>query len=289
MNTLRRDAVVMMAGFLAGAISQAAPGAPLAADVERKPAVQGAVGATPQVEVSARYVRVTGAMPEAKGALAFLADEAGLKAGTVMLTKAQAEAAVAKLVELTKREAGSTPRVTVLAGNPAKMGIGDLASVKESKEAPLEIFGKEVVSRPDVAVSLSVFPQVSADRVMQIKAEIEVTTLERFEKYMKSVEVKEGAEVRLAEVPSEFYHPIFSTRTIRATVRIAEGETAVVRTERKGLGGEQPDAPATLEGASETLIVFLTAKIVPVNDAGAARSRERMRLEMEAWKARQAK
>ena len=121
-----------------------------------------------------------------------------------------------------------------------------------------------MVSRPDVAVSLSVFPQVSADKVMQIEAEIEVTTLERFEAPMKSVEVKEGSKVILVDVPSDFYRPVFSTRTIKAAVRIAEGETAVLRTERKVLSGEQPDAPATLEGTSETLIVFLTAKIVPV-------------------------
>jgi len=257
MNTLRRGVMMMVAvGVTAVAMSDAAPSAPAAG--------RGEVGMTPQVEVSARYVRVTGAVPEAKGTLAFLADEAGLKAGTVVLTNAQAEAAVAKLVELTKREAGSTPRVTVLAGNPAKMGMGDLDSVKESKEAPLEIFGKKVASRPDVAVSLYVFPQVSADQVMQIKAEIEVTTLERFEKYMKSVEVKDSSGVRGVDVPSGFYRPVFSTRTIKADVRIAEGQTAVVRTERKVLSGEQPDAPATLEGTSETLIVFLTAKIVPV-------------------------
>lgn len=260
MNTLRRGVVVMALGVLAGAMSQAAPSAPAAGRDE--------VGTTPQVEVSARYVRVTGALPEAKGALGFLADEAGSKAGTVVLTKAQAEAAVAKLVEWTKREAGSTPRVTVLAGNPARMGIGIPHLEKGSEAMPIEISGQRAKMNEVVTVELGVFPQVMANKMMKIELEIQVTTFERFEEYTKPIEVKDGTRTKWVKVPEGFYQPIYSTQSIKAEVRISEGEAVVLRADRKATTVMKADGSkletVAVADAGESLLVFLTAKIVPV-------------------------
>ncbi|MBC8040166.1 MAG: hypothetical protein H7Y06_06465, partial [Opitutaceae bacterium] len=97
--------------------SSLAPLVPLMERADGRPIV------THRVEVSGRMIRFQGKIPEATGPLGFLADKAGLRAGTLTLTKEQADAALDALVRATKQDVGSAPKVTVGAGIPARIGI----------------------------------------------------------------------------------------------------------------------------------------------------------------------
>jgi len=277
MNTLRRGVVMMMAvvvGMLAGCASRTGAG-------------QIKAGTETQVEVSARYVRIPGALPEAKGALAFLADGAGLKAGAVVLTKKEAEAAIKKLVKVTKQEVRSTPRVAVLAGEQAKMMIEAPHLVNGREELPgISTGAGPLKSSPDFTVELSVSPQVAVNGVMRVGLKMEVTTLESFMEYGGvTVTIPAAASGISAEghtapvtvtVPKGFYMPVFSTHALKSEVRIAERGVVVLRTDRKAptmvnQDGSKTESPSVSVDAGETLLVFLSAERVAGKGEGDAR------------------
>lgn len=229
-----------------------------------------------QVIASAKYVRIQGALPEAKGVLAFLADEAGLRAGAVSLTQEQANEAQRALCRLAGTDLRSTPTVTVASGNPAKMSfIEDMSGMNEPSAIKITVGGVEQEWRArEVGVSLGITPHVLADGVIQMGTFVEVTNFEGFVEYggtevvipSTSAEAA-GAEKPVVKVPSGFYQPVFSTNQVRSDVRIAEGRVIVLKAEHKA--GITPEEVARVIKAkpagvrTETLLVFLTAKAVP--------------------------
>lgn len=230
-----------------------------------------------QVEVSAKYVRMAGtALPEAKGALAFLADEAGLQAGTVLLTREQAQAAQRALCNLVGTELRSTAPETVTSGSPTKMNFNESLATGEPSSVKITIGGNEQEFRVRyVGVSLEITPQVLADGVIQMSALVDVTNYEGCVEYgggevaIPSTSADPaGAEKTVVKVPSGFYQPIFSTHSLRSDVRIPVGRVIVLKAELKY--GITPEAVARVvkarpEGArTETLLIFLTAKVSPV-------------------------
>lgn len=227
-----------------------------------------------QVEVSAKYVRMAGtALPEAKGALAFLSDEAGLRAGTVLLTREQAQAAQRALGNLVGTELRSTAPVTVTSGSPTKMSfVENMPDPNALKLIKISVGGVEQEFRLlVVGVSLEITPQVLADGVIQMSTLAEVTNYEGCVEY-GGVEVASPstiAELVGAEKPvGKFYQPIFSTHSVRSDVRIPEGHVIVLKSELKyGITPEEVARviKAKSEGArTETRLIFLTAKVSPV-------------------------
>jgi hypothetical protein len=214
-----------------------------------------------QVTASARYVRISRAMPEAKGALAFLADEAALRAGTLTLTKAQADEALVELTRLTKQDVWSTPTVTVAEGNRARIsitsGIGEVA--------PLEINGQVFTPKPDVTLDVDVFSPKNSAGLLHLGIEVVVTTLDRFvEYYAKPVEVTDATGAQLVKVPTGVYQPLFSTNSTKAEGRFAPGSVVVLRADRQKVRGV---IDAVTKGESETILVFLTDSVSPAKRA----------------------
>lgn len=214
-----------------------------------------------RVEASARYVRIQGALPAAKGALAFLADEAALKAGTVQLTRAQADAALAELVRITGKEAGSTMRVSVASGNPASMRIGVPHLVNGRDAGAVVVMGQAFTQPDDISVALDFAPRVMADGMIQVRADVSVTTFTGFVEYKGEVTLSNGAKVK---IPDGFYQPTYSTSSAKIKARMASGEVVVVRAGRELSGEELKRAQAEGKSTHESLLVFLTvAKYLP--------------------------
>ena len=226
-----------------------------------------------QVTASARYVRISGAMPEAKGALAFLADEAALRAGTLALTNAQSDAALAKLAQFTKREPLSTLAATVASGNAVRVK-GRVSQAVNGKEEPgVMINGVTMTRRNDEDIELAISPNVSAAGMIRMEVEMQTTSFDGFIEYGdKLVTVAPGGEggnppPTTVRIPKGFYQPIFSTQSVKAEVQMDSGAVIVLRADRAK--SDAPDGLVDKTGQAiksippATMLVFLTAKIVP--------------------------
>lgn len=233
--------------------------------------------AAAQVTASARYVRISGAIPEAKGALLFLTDEAALRAGTLTLTKAQADAALVELARITKREPMSTLAVTVTSGNAARM-TGCVSQTVNGKEEPTVLIrGIPMTRQNDEDIELAVAPNVSAAGLIRMEVGIQATSCDGFIEYGdKLVTIAPGGEGGIpppttVRMPKGFYQPVFSTRSVRADVQMDSDAVIVLCANRA-----RSDAPEGLvDGAGqaiksippETMLFFLTAKILPTKRA----------------------
>ncbi|MBC8040947.1 MAG: hypothetical protein H7Y06_10420 [Opitutaceae bacterium] len=228
-----------------------------------------------EITVSARYVRISGALPEAKGSLAFLADEAALRAGTLTLTRAQADAALAQLAKIAQQEVRSTSTGTVPEGYAMRIKLTGPEKQKfpEATGSSVSIKGMAFAPRDDVSVELGFFPDVSAGRVIRMDVEMMVTACDGFIEYGdKLVTIAPGGEdgnppPTTVKLPKGFYQPIFSTQSVRAEVRMTAGAVVVLRADR-----EKRDAPEGLMDRAgqamanvppETMLVFLTAELGP--------------------------
>lgn len=233
----------------------------------------GGLVVTHQVKIAGRMIRFSGKPPEAKGPLDFLADTAGLKAGTVLLTQAQADAALAALTRATLQDVEPMPRVQVGVGVPARIGIGqELRYPAGWKKDPAPAGGwmASRIETRTLGTSLLVCSQLATDGSLQLDVTVGTTELDGFIEFEGPTEKttsvteffavneppKSGAQpvaVNMGPHPAPFFEPVFSTQTVTASGRLAEGLTLVLRGD-----GERP------AGKSETLLVFLTAKVSPV-------------------------
>ncbi len=258
-------AVLVGAGCSSGRSPQFLP-LPPPVVVEKTVSDKPRLVAKQQVTASARYVRVLGALPEAKGALAFLADEAGLRKGTVTLSKEQADAALAELTRLTGAEVRFTPGASVADGNPAKMGIGLERSVwmKEVYGASVTEGGSRLAKNSEIMTELMVFPQVAADGSIQLEATVQSTTFAGFFEYTGDVSIAGDVAVK---VPPGFYQPVFAESSVTAQVRMRSGATIVLRGDGKKTFTSWDNtivpAPKGNPSLAETLLVFLTAAVKP--------------------------
>ena len=226
-----------------------------------------------QVTASARYVKITGALPEAKGSLAFLADDAALCAGTLTITKQEADRALAKLAQIMKREPLSTLVVTVASGNSARMtGVVSQTSNKD-EEPTVMIRGMPMGRRNDDTVELALSPNVSSAGMIRMEVEMQATSFEGFVEYGdRLVTVTPGGEGGIppptaVSMPKGFYMPVFSTYSVKNEVQMASGAVVVLRADR----AKSEAADGVIDGSGqamknvpgETMLVFLTAAVVP--------------------------
>ncbi|MFA6289098.1 MAG: hypothetical protein WC661_17080 [Opitutaceae bacterium] len=229
--------------------------------VVEKTAVEKPKAPVPRVTTSARFVLTQGVLPEAKGPLAFLADDAALRAGKVTLTKAQADAALAEFTRLTGAEVQSTMRASQASGNLAKFSIR-LDSRSERRKPPFDtvtVCGVPFTTK-DAKVDLEVFPQVFEDGDIRFQATVWVATFEGFVGYTRGGPVGQGDSVNM---PADFYQPIFTENSVTVQVRMRSGETIVLRGDgRKKLKSADLVNNLPLDwrmSADKTLLVFLTA------------------------------
>ncbi|MET0263164.1 MAG: hypothetical protein ABW223_09720, partial [Rariglobus sp.] len=245
---LATAAVLALGGCASKTPATVRASTPPASDLPVKPmeparadaAAQHAPGWSPtQMTASARYVRINGPLPEAKGALNFLANEAGLKDGTVVLTAVQADAALKELMRVTGQEVQSAPPVTVALTKIAKFDLTENMA-KSSEETPgvkIVVGGVEHFFTPRaVGVLLRIVPQAITGSAIQIDAEVQETTFEGFVEYgnqtvsipAKSNPSGDVAESTTAKVPAGFYQPIFSTHSTELKLNVPVGSVAVL-------------------------------------------------------------
>ena len=221
-----------------------------------------------RVTTSARFVLVGGVWPEAKGPLAFLADDAALRAGTITLTKAQADAALGEMTRLTGAEVKSTMTASQASGNPARFAIGlvrDPKSRRVTSGVGISVGGNALEPTSDDAkVEMGVCPQVTADGSIQLDATVRVVTFEGFIEYTGDVSISGGVTVK---VPAGFYQSIFSESAVTGRVRMRSGETIVLRGDGKKTFRSPDDVSKLAKSGKtpvdETLLVFLTAAVEP--------------------------
>lgn len=258
--------------------TEAPPLAPLVPIEER---ADGGLVITHMVEVSGRMIRFQGKMPEAKGPLGFLADKTGLRAGAITLTKEQTDAALDALVRATMQDVSATPKATVGAGMPAKIGIvQELRYPTGWEKTPGSAGGwmATKVETRNLGTMMQVFPQLATDGSIQLDVTLETTEFDGFVLYEapseKTTSVTEFVAVNDAVASGKppvavnmgphaepFYEPVFSTHTVTAKGRIAEGQALVLLGEMK-----------RGKGKADTVLVFLTATASPVKRAGPVRA-----------------
>ena len=227
-----------------------------------------------RVTVSARYVRIEQAMPEAKTALAFFADEAGLKAGTVVLTRSEADAALGELTLITGRDAHASERVTVEPGLLARLQFTQFFSSRENNQSQVRISvgGVEQEFQPrHVGLGLIVTPRVVTEGRLQMEVEIQQTTFEGFIEYGGEAVNLTGSAVETAStqqavvVPRGFYQPIFAHELVMLDVAMDSGKVVVIRMDPKkpATGDQRFGFVEKMHKETEgTLLVFLTAEQV---------------------------
>jgi len=204
-------------------------------------------------------------MPEATGALAFLADEAGLKAGTVVLTKAEADDALLALTRVTGGDSATSETVTVpSSGRFARLAFTRFFSRDKISQSQVRISVggvEQTFEARNEGVDLMVWPEVTANGALQVKAETRQTTFEGFVEYMGD-SAKENVKV-----PSGFYQPIFATDLISTVdVRMDSGKVVVIRADPVKRTVQDPRVTtgvALSDNPSGSLIVFLMAERAP--------------------------
>jgi hypothetical protein len=222
-----------------------------------------------EITASARYVRIPGALPEAKGALAFLADEAG----TLTLTEAQADAALAQLSKVTQQEAQYTTTATVPQGYAMRIKLTGprKATGSDSSGSSVLIRGMTFTQRDDVFVELGISPHGSSEGVIPMEIAMAVTACDGFVEYGGTlVTIAPGGAggnppPTTVRLPKGFYRPIYSTYSMKADARMAAGAVVVLRAD---LGKrDAPEGRVDQEGRPiksvppETMLVFLTTEV----------------------------
>lgn len=220
------------------------------------------------VTVSARYVRFLGELPAARGELAFLDDVAGLKTAGLVMSPARAEVALKAFGRATNQDVFSTPVLTVKEGGTARMSCTQTfmnpESVKESTVS-VTVGGRPVdFQTREVGLVLEATPRVQDDGRLLIDTKIEQTTFEGFVDYGGTeVSLNNGTTVK---VPTGFYQPIFSTRSVDRSLRLLPGEIVVFLAPAEGEPDadgsamiEQPMPARLFTNQPERWLVFLTA------------------------------
>ncbi len=197
----------------------------------------------------------------------------------------------------------SSPRVTVLSGRTAQIVIaqelrypesyGDIESNVGTGSTTAGGAGVTITAGTpqdfttrNVGVEMEVTPTVEENENISLKLEPRVTEFEGFVEYGgPSVAIQSGTSVT---VPSGFYQPIFSTRTVRTEVTIYDGATVVIggltREEVKTVNDKVPvlgDIPLLgrlFQSKGETatkrnLLIFVTANLI---SPGGSPSRQRL-------------
>ena len=211
---------------------------------------------------------------EAKGALAFLADEARLKAGAVVLTKAEAEAALGMLTWVTGDDVRTSETVTVLSsGLFARLWFTPYFSPDFQSQVIISVGGVEQEFRAQsTGVRLKVTPRVVANEAIQMKVEISQKTFEGFLEYQvgsvkaggaagESETTKAGAEV------ADGLQPIFATEVMGTVdAQMASGQVVVIRADPKTKPASDPLFGINGKGYGRTkgtLLIFVRAERAP--------------------------
>lgn len=230
---------------------------------------------THRLNASGRLIQVTGTMPPAEGVLAFLADDAALRAGTVALTKEQADAALAALVRATGQDVESTLNVSVAVGNPAKMVTGKEVRYPigwKKDPATADAWLASSVETRTLGVGLAVSSQRVTDGRIQLEVTVETTKFDGFveleaptekttvlSEFFALSDLKPGTPppaVNMGPHVRPFFEPVYLTHAMTARFRMKPGETIVLR----GDGARVADQ-GSRTGA---LLVFFTATVEPL-------------------------
>lgn len=223
-----------------------------------------------RVTTEARILRLRGALPEAKGPLAFLADDAGLRSGTVMLTQSQAEAVVRALTQSlgAEHDLDTTRKVSVISRHPSTSGAGvSLLRYPEDRGEPIVINGHSFMPHPGVTIDVAMIRPAPAGEFLQLKVVFDLVTIEGFTEFTGQSVSLLGASNPI-QLPLPFYQPIFTAKPISADVRLAPGATVVFREDHQIVDPLLATDAVSSERAkrlvTETVFIFLTADLEPV-------------------------
>ena len=171
-----------------------------------------------------------GVSPQVKAEAGLTKDEAKLRAGTVVLRRDNADRLLTELTRLTNRDVRSTIEVGLALGQPGRMANGDTDDVSGRRETPRMIAGEVVAPKPEVLVSLYLFPMEAKDWTLRLRVELAVTTLERFIGYANESDagLEPGSYQKLVKTPTGFYKPVFATETTKADVRFVSGDVVLL-------------------------------------------------------------
>lgn len=204
------------------------------------------------VRALARYVRFQKPSAEVTRLLAELGDDAALRAGTVHVSREQADAVYAKLEHEEGTASGATLTVTVASGNTARMTSGEAGGPNSGASAAVAISSGAATHLPEpirAGVSLEITPQVLANKVIEMNAEVRVTAFEGFVEHAGA----SLAEATAGVAPKGFLQPVYSTATVRAEVRAPSGSVVVVKVDEAAndAAGSENAAPR------ETWVLFI--------------------------------
>ncbi len=267
---------------------------PPVSDFPVKPAEETPRATVQSVKIAARYVVLKGAPPEPKGALSFLSDTDALRAGTVLLSNTQADAALAELSGLARQEVKSMPMATVASGNLANLKIAQQLRypVGWGKDPASESWKPTEIETRDVGVGMRVGPEVLADGRIQLAVTADETTFdiliehvapnERTTALAEFLAAADAAahgplkNVNMAPQSKPVYEPMFSRHSAEANVLLAPGQTVVLRGKWERAIWASRELQNVLKGekapVEETMWVFLTATATPVQRAVPARA-----------------
>ncbi|AHF94869.1 hypothetical protein OPIT5_28960 [Opitutaceae bacterium TAV5] len=247
-----------------------------------KPATPGekaSMGSTatdrPSIVVRARFVEI-GEVPSGASALDALVKGTLPPPGGVVgvLTREQTASVFAALKTLKGVEIMSSPTVTVTAGQPAHMSIGQELRYParwEKNPAGTDWLPDGFEGRL-VGVELRVMSQIKADGSL----ELDVTpTCREFEGFLELDEVgpvlptTEGISLDGKPIPwNAPLTPVFSVRTVTAIVNLNSGETVVLNCGPKkrilGSGAVIPAVATPDEATPVISLVLVTADIAPI-------------------------
>jgi hypothetical protein len=182
-----------------------------------------------EITASARYVRVDGISSRLKE-VGFKADEAKLRAGTVVLRRDNADRLLAELARVTKQDVRSTMEVGLALGQPGRMANGDADDVSGLRETQRMIAGEVIAPKPEALVAFYLFPLEAKDWTLHLDVELAVTTLERFIGYANEADagLAPDSHLKLVKTPTGFYKPVFATETTKANVRFVSGDVVLL-------------------------------------------------------------
>lgn len=264
-----RTAAGALVVLFGGCVSEPHADAPPASDSARAEASVGADApgwSETRVKTSARYVRFQQPSVEVARLLAELGDNASLRAGTVVLSKAQADAVYTKLEHAKGTTSGATLAVTVASGNTARMTSGELGGPQSGAGAAVTISSGAATHSFEprtLGASLELTPRVLADNVTEMKTEVQVTAFEGFVEYGGG-----AATMAAVSIPEGFHQPIFSTATVRAEVRAPSGSVIVVMVDEEAeMAGRETTSERALTdkpSGRETWVLFIHVEAAPV-------------------------
>lgn len=223
-----------------------------------------------QVKASARYVRFQQSSVEVARLLAELGGTASLRAGTVVLSKPQADAVYANLGHAKGTAHGSTLAVTVASGNTARMTSGEPSGPHLEGSGAVRIASRAEFEPRALGASLEVTPKMLADNAIEMKIEVKVSAFEGFLEYGgRDITVANTNGVKtVVSMPNGFYQPVFSTATVRTEVRAPSGSVVVVMVDEEAeTEGREMSSEVTLRdkpSVRETWILFIHVEAASV-------------------------